>query len=348
MKLHQAQIIFSLLVLCSAVFGGQIFAKNSLGSTLRDQVNVLREKGHKSHTNYQYKDAIKCYTAALQLVEGIPGDDAYELRRRCGLNLAYCNLKDGEYAEAVARCSEVIDESTNFLTENGEVAELSDHAAEMLRQALSTAYRRRGEALQFLGKDELAEVDFSMAKVYKSRTKTSKKPLRSKKYQQRIESLQDFVEECQLFYPRKVLSNKEVKTLSSASVGQQSLSVPDSFAGLKLSDDGGLPSLGGDLGIGSLMSGIGNDFSISQILKQFGPMLGLSDRTVTMLAGIIDTYAKVASFVQKVLSFFRENKEFIVAAATVLWVIYFFSQGSMLSNFQNLIQQVLKSIRNVL
>lgn len=171
---------------------------------LLEKINQLREIGKDALKMKRFDDAIQYYSAILNLLEGISGDEAVDLRRRCGLTLAECELKTGNFYQAVARCSEVIDEASNFLQENiievesrsenpykyerktltnttanfpttevgssklssKKMASKVDKEQQLLRKSLSAAYFRRAKSLKSLNKKEFACLDLNTAKFF--------------------------------------------------------------------------------------------------------------------------------------------------------------------------------------
>ena len=80
--------------------------KGNVGSEkLLERGQALRNAGKKYLISKQYETAAFCYSAALQVMEGIGGYESGELRRKCGLLLAECEIKNCNYYSAIARCS---------------------------------------------------------------------------------------------------------------------------------------------------------------------------------------------------------------------------------------------------
>lgn len=287
--------------------------RHSLSNQLRDRLSVLRDKGHQSNNRGKYGEAAKCYSAALQCLVGVPGDEAYELRRRCGLNLAYCNLKEENYSNAIARCSDVIDESSNFFNESGDTPGLESRDVDMLRQALATAHRRRYQALKYLNKDDLAEVDLAFSKFYKSNANINQRSKVVKKYQYQHDALQDFVEECQSLHPVDNISKKELISLCSPRGN-----LPD-YSKLSLAPANFFPR-----NDGSSLGNFGNDMNLSSLVRQFGPMLGMSNSLISAIATVLDVYRKFSRITSQIALTTRNNKELIVAGLTILVGFYFF------------------------
>lgn len=147
--------------------------------TLRN-AQVLRDVGKSYLSSKQYSKAALCYSAVLQVIEGVGGKESGEIRQRCSLTLAECEIKLGNLYSAIARCSEVIDESpdlpfldvdTSALNIGSDAAEsastslqpLNNEEYERLSKFLSQARYRRGVALFRLDEPELALIDLHEA-----------------------------------------------------------------------------------------------------------------------------------------------------------------------------------------
>ena len=122
-------------------------------------ISNLRNKGKFFVSNKMYSEASGCYTALLQLHEGLPGKNMDSLRRRFALTLAQCHIKLGNTEEAIARFSDVIDESPVFIDEN----ENPDNDIEMLKISVGLAFLNRGMAFKSLGLNEFSYVDLNFA-----------------------------------------------------------------------------------------------------------------------------------------------------------------------------------------
>lgn len=304
----------------------------SLTDALKQQIAVLKDHG-KTLLNDQKKfnEAAQCYSAILQLVEGAAGDDAYEMRRRCGLNLAFCDIKEGNYKAAVARCSEVIDESMNYLLSPPE--ESSVLFDRQLKESLATAHERRAAALKNLKKVDFAEIDLKKAFKYGGKSlKVKKKELYMKVKKLRFpesteDLLRDFAEECQVSHPRINLSKTTIKQIINRHYA--SLQVPsmgqDMFGGGA-----------GGIDLGSLMGGA-NPFGagglkLSSIVSFGAPMLGWSEVTTKRLVMVAKAFETISEAIGKVTKLIGQHKEVLTISFTVLWVLYmahgyFQSQG---------------------
>jgi len=117
------------------------------------------------------------------LIEGIGGQESEELRRRCCLTLAECELQEGQFYCTIARCSEVIEEAPldakSLYTDRllDEVKSINDtvgsttynqteiyNKTDKLRASLAKAFYRRGISLNRLEKPQLAILDLQKAK----------------------------------------------------------------------------------------------------------------------------------------------------------------------------------------
>ena len=134
---------------------------------------ILRCVGKTYLSSKQYSKAAICYTAVLQVIEGIGGAESGSIRQRCSITLAECEIKLGNLYGAIARCSEVIDECPIPLLENhssdsreistGTTSDsrvhMNNDQNELIRKVLSQALYRRAIALNRLEEPELAMID---------------------------------------------------------------------------------------------------------------------------------------------------------------------------------------------
>lgn len=163
------------------------------------QAESLRDIGKSYLSAKEYSKAALCYTAVLQVIEGIGGTKSGDLRLRCGLKLAECEIKTGNLYSAIARCSEVIEECPDITIKDNEIYnsfekksiiqeninnssetdanidsdindepqnQLNKHKKKMneeLRLTLGYAYYRRSVALSRLDLPELALLDLQDA-----------------------------------------------------------------------------------------------------------------------------------------------------------------------------------------
>lgn len=143
-----------------------------------EKIDILRMKARKCLARQDYNRAANCYAGILQLNEGKGGFEAGELRRRCCLTLAECEIKVGKLEHAISLCTEVIDEMAVRLDEmnqsstGGDSSENSGKEAEQklseveLKEYLGKAYYRRGVSLARLDHHDIAMLDLQEAHLH--------------------------------------------------------------------------------------------------------------------------------------------------------------------------------------
>lgn len=134
-----------------------------INSQSSDEVRILRDKGLKFISLKDYKNAAKYYSASLQLMEGIGGVENGNLRRRCALTLAECEIKSGNFYNAISACSQIIDESPKL--DDDDKQHIHSNAS-LIIQALGKAHYRRGVSLIKLDQSQLALFDLNEAAKY--------------------------------------------------------------------------------------------------------------------------------------------------------------------------------------
>ena len=75
-----------------------------------EKLRHLRKVGIQVIKRKDYEQALRCYSALVQLYEGLPGQKMAWYRMQCGITLAECHMHLGNTEEAIARFSDVIDE----------------------------------------------------------------------------------------------------------------------------------------------------------------------------------------------------------------------------------------------
>ena len=118
------------------------------------KIGCLRENGKFCLEKKNYSSASKYFSAILTLTEGMKGLRATEIRCRCGLILADCEIKSGKPRRAIARCTEVINDSLNYLDET-KMEHKRPHKKTSSREksilrTMALAHYRRAMALKFL------------------------------------------------------------------------------------------------------------------------------------------------------------------------------------------------------
>ena len=307
----------------------------------------LRNIGRSYLSTKQYGKAASCYAAVLQVMEGVGGTESGELRRRCGLTLAECEIKSGNLYAAIARCSEVIeecpslDDEDTMDEESSKIKEGNFDEKNKLRQVLGQAYYRRGVALSRLDEPDLALLDVQEA---------SKQIPDDFKILQRLETLESIImnfnretdleesnvkeeleeqlqciaEDAQANYQRPYFSRKQISDLLQRKQDANSI-------GLKSP-----PKLGGvgDLfagGIGSLFGQQGNKAGGGGMLSNVGMMLqmvGVIDNdTATLIkeieSALTDAYQIFKDFYKLIIA----HRSQIIASLSIVWVALTFMPG---------------------
>lgn len=276
------------------------------------------------------------------LVEGVKGTRATEIRRRCGLTLAECEMKLGKYPRAVARCSEVIEEAAvevhDFDPTNNKSKNNTKRSKSLLR-SLALAHYRRAICLKQLNKLSLAMIDLRAALKYQPDDNNILEEIVDTHFKDAtidteedavLNELYDFVEDCQVAQPRIRLTSEVITKISEEKPdfskrplsGEVSTSLYPDF-GSPLSGFGGLGDLVGKGGLGGLagLAGLGGSD-----LKSMGNMIqmisGIDGGTVNKAIEIITAVNQVVTKVKKVWNFLDKNKISIIAVGSTLWILY--------------------------
>jgi tetratricopeptide (TPR) repeat protein len=136
----------------------------------------LKDIGNKYMTSNRIEKAVHCYSAALQLVSGIKDEECSKNRLACGIAIGKCQTAQQNFANAVARFTEVINE----LVEWPETLHVDDIPSVAFSNTLSpvlaaptgfsellgTIYLYRSGALRGLKMYDLALLDLHDAVKY--------------------------------------------------------------------------------------------------------------------------------------------------------------------------------------
>jgi hypothetical protein len=309
----------------------------------------------------EYGKAKLCYAAVLQIIEGDGGTATDELRRRCGLTLAECEIKTGQLFPAIARCTEVIEECPNIEESSDGEGQTDAVQRERLRLALGKALYRRAVAFNKLSKPELALVDLKAAlnnvqsdekiqrqveDILSSITSNSSISDPSTIPPEIEEQQRDVIEEAQANYPRERLSEVQLKSLlQKASRKKSSAESSSPFADMKL--DGGLADLlsgsdnsasFGDGGLGSMLGGLGGlgAGNLGSMLGGLGkgggggligslgtilPLFGVDPATASYVGEIAKAVSEAFSVLKRGYDFINKYKTQIVFAGIILWAV---------------------------
>lgn len=213
-------------------YGSALVSHTGSNVEVLAKINNLRRKGRTSVRNKQYQSAIQCYSAILQIVEGVSDEEYSCIRRRSALTLAECEVKVGNLRKAIARFSEVINEAP--LSVDRWSASYSpnstgsiDHTDSEISRAIGKALFKRGLSMKQLNYhyyalldlqeslkynpdsvqayEEIAALEASDEVIALSRSNESEASL--------IDKHIDIIEEYQLSYPRTTLSDHQLNLL---------------------------------------------------------------------------------------------------------------------------------------
>lgn len=286
-------------------------------------VEQLRNEGRVHLSFKRYEEAADCYAAIIQKLEGVGGSEAGELMRRCGLTLAECEIKLGNLYDAIARCTEVINESP-------------DDAS--LQQTLGKAFYRRGVSFHRLDMLKFAYVDMLQASRYlpedakvASTILTLEESLNTTASELKAieEELQDAVEEATLKFPRRQFTKKELRNIINNGAlepedGQGAL--PDFMNSLGQFGDAGAASSPFDLqslfrGAGDLgASPLGGLGGLSGILSSVMEPANMKNY-MEMFSAVNSVRLHVGSFIKAL----KANQQIVLLVLTVVWLIRIFT-----------------------
>ena len=275
-----------------------IFANNS------GLIERLRTEGRARLQSREYEQAADCYAAIIQKLEGIGGDEAGDLMRRCCLTLAECEIKLGNLYDAVARCSEVINETP----------ESSDQS---VQQTLGKAYYRRGVSFQRLDMPHLAYLDMVQAAKYvpddvkvsntiqilEVRIANTSAAVNASNESVALEDeLQYTVEEAMSGFPRRKFSKVEIRRIIEGETRPSQPTFPQSPLSSLFSN----PS--------------------TQDQSPLGPLQGLLSSVVepSTLKNIMEIYSaanQVRKQVSALMRRVRENQQAILCLMTLVWIV---------------------------
>ena len=333
--------LYSLVVLGASVTSE---AKAAVFSNdLHVKIDALRATGKGMLGTKDYSKAINYYSAILQLVEGIHGEEAIEMRRRCGLTIAECELKNGQLQNAIARCSEVIDEFNNEKDEKALEEKKSSNPQEyqQLMKAMAMAHCRRALALKLLDKVNLASLEikrsmkldpkYTKSKLSKSKLSSSNTNTKiTKDEEKRLrEELLDFAEDCQCNFPRKSFTEDEIDKLYKFSknyknkLSKRAHSITSSISTGGNNAFGGFPASSSMSGFpfASLMEGD----NMIEMANNFAPtianMIGWKEQSVRNMISTLKIISKVASVIRDTYTIISKHKEKIILLVTLIWVL---------------------------
>lgn len=346
------RIIFIVYVYLSIILSIHFAATIEFSGSNDLNVKQLREMGKVFLNSKDYKRAAQYYSAIIQTIDEGNGNVFIDLRRRCMLTLAECEIRNGNLFHAIARCSEILNECPDPTLASDSVKNLNSadvHDTDFLQNVMSKAFFRRGISLLKLNKPHLAVVDLNTSLNLKpndsiiikelaiaTKKSTTAKHDGSGSYYNVSsvaiigDELADLVDECQINYPRTSFSRAQIQALasSSRSLSQRSVSSPlqpseperDMFGGLGM-DTANLFSGGGGL-MNMLSGGKGGSLgSVSNILSLLSSMGVLDPTTASRLEGLVSTLSKIHATFARIREQMAKHRSLIIASLNILVVI---------------------------
>ena len=351
-----ALFLFSIacvLVICSS----STLAMKRPALISRKNIPKLRNIGQRFFEIEKYEEASCCYSALLQILEGSSGREYSALRRTFSLKLALCDLNQQRFHRAIARCSEVlnetpdinIDDQTNQVYSLSELEKAASSDNCSIIHDLGLALLTRGKCLRAVGERELAQLDFNLAlryipdevEVYKeitdiesamrteqvlvSNTNTIDT---SQQAEEKAASVRgaEFIEECILKYPSVILTPKQLRELCAVEeVALPRVSKPSNAA----AGGGGGPLLSellGGLGTGGKGKGSGGGgMNLKTLSGMVSPgllgMLGMEPKSAQNAAEVLRAVADSLAFFQGLYKqIVHRHRDAIVLALTAVWV----------------------------
>ena len=304
-------------------------------NVISNDINILRGKGKSYLLAKNFRKASQYYSAILQIIEKDKHNTISDsLRRRCALTLAECEIQTGNWHQAIARCSEVIDEYSSLFSP-GTDPEMDDSSlkdVKDIRDAIAKAFYRRAVSLLNLNKTVLAYLDLNISMKYSTDNKLALTKLSKLEkvldiqdnklhFDNTEEELRDLIDECQLNHPRISFTNNEINKLTSQeekrmkkySVGnsnhlENEMNPFDSMSSLF----DGLGNAGGGLGLGGGLS------TIPLLLTTFG---GMDPKIAKQIGDIIEATSKAFKKFQSGYKLIIKNQKAILIVLTLVWIV---------------------------
>lgn len=198
-------------------------------SRIELDIASVMASGDELYNNGRFTDAGVCYSGSLQMLAGSTASSNIARRRLSGLRLALCELKNGQFQNALARCSEVIAEThepvismdqseTYSLTEPHQLS-----GEQLLARDLGLAYLTRAKCFIGIGKARLGKQDLKLAikyipdelEVYQLMYSAQEDDINEKPgiNDSILNEHDEVIEDCILNHPSAEFSKKRLKTL---------------------------------------------------------------------------------------------------------------------------------------
>jgi hypothetical protein len=270
----------------------------------RDTIQRLRNAGLEKLQKKNYEAASDYYAAILQLVEGVGGDYATDMRRRCGLTLTECELKCHRYDHAVARASEIIAEFT-------EIADL-DREKHLTSKTLAIAHLRRGLAFKYLQKPKWYQTEILRASKCQPQDDKIKAHIvgLKKKKKKRLNScvdsmMEDFIDQCICSCPRELWTQAAIQQLLSTSK-----SAAQPFLSKKVSSSHRYFGT-------NLMNFMDSESSVRTIAM----LTGMSEKSVKTIFSVVKVTSAILNSLRKLSVLIARNKDVVIITLSFGWLL---------------------------
>ena len=338
---------------CLTAWGGAAEPKGEI-------VKSLRNKGLFYLSNRDYNNAARCYAAVLQVTEGQAGLETGQLRRRCSLTLAECEIKLGNLDSAIALCSQVLEEMPP-LSSGQHVLTSGVEDLEEMRRAYGKAHYRRGVALDRRNLPHLAlyelraahtnipndenvmnrivEIESSLSDLRDNEivvlgngvsVATDDKVLE--------EQLHNVLEEAQASSPLPRFTEDQLRAILQSTLERRDSASPlpafnpMAAAGVGVGALGQLLGTGIEKGTGSPINALlklAASGKLPGMVSSMGALLGLDSGTVTLTSEVLQAFTDVALMVKRLYDLVMEHKVIIVRLllAVALGNYYYYCQS---------------------
>jgi tetratricopeptide (TPR) repeat protein len=308
---------FLLILCCRDTCSNRVVAHPiKISGEVLGKITKLNDFGKHCLVKKQYHNAQWYFTAILSLTDGLKGQKGSNIRRKCGLSLAECELKTGRYQRAIARCTDVIVEASNDVEESFLQSNLSKipAAKKSLLRSLALAHFKRAVALKYLEKPQLSMIDLKEALDYQPDDSNILEEIVETHFQNGTfdgpleplkDELLDFSEQCQINYPKMILTDAKISGLCNHDLS--SSPPPSTFQNAQLNP----------FSMFSQLSGQNNGLAT---LLNFIP--GLQPDTIKTLLEIASAATKVYRKVHRMYTFVGKHKMKIILSSSLLWILF--------------------------
>ena len=275
--------------------------RNLLTSQMMKKVTKLNEHGKSSMKLNQYNNALWYYSGIMSSLEGITGFKATQIRRRCGLSLADCEIKRNCFKRAIARCSEVILDITNDFPDDSQLSSKSFSKKSLLR-TLALAHYKRAVALKLLELNHFSIIDLRDALKYQPDDSHILEEIVDIHFKLdkhgnatdavTLDQFQDFIDQCLVNFPKISVTEEKINDFCSTDLSRS------------------FPPQGNDL-VANFQSPLG-----------LLPFSGGQNSFISELMQIFHAVKSVKRKLQRLWLLFSQNLVLLVGSSSFLWVIF--------------------------